>query len=282
MKLNTEHNVFPEISELAATGEVAQVFAELKTALQVPFVNLIWRRIAAIERALLPVWTSVKPLYEDGSIWRGMAYLDETTILPEFAGFSPMDWTKGGGGTEQHTQIKDILGTYIKANLANLVTFSAVLSLMDGREGTPSVVLLPRNAIQPNLTRGFSTVPQAIPFEKMVSDLAALVQRFNGIGADADTELRQATLPRTLAHWPEALHYLTANLEESTVEAAIPRLKQNLVEEAQRVGDVLVSAMKPLPISQEAATKLRNVLVPFLPSTLARMIVVISIVHDSL
>lgn len=282
MKLNTEHNVFLEISELAATGEVAQVFTELKTALQVPFVNLIWRRIAGIERALLPVWTSVKPLYEDGFIWCGMAYLEETTILHEFAGISPMDWTKDGGGTEQYTQIKDILGTYIKSNLANLVTFSAVLSLMDGREGNPGAVLLPRYAIQPNLTKGFSTIPQAIPFEKMEADLAALVKRFNGIGADAYTELRQATLPRTLAHWPEALKYLTANLEILNVEEAIPRLKQNLVEEAQRVGDVLASAMKPLPISQEAATKLRNVLVPFLPSTLARMIVVISIVHDSL
>jgi hypothetical protein len=40
------------VPESEAAGETARVFAELRGTLNVPFVNLIWRHLATIPRAL--------------------------------------------------------------------------------------------------------------------------------------------------------------------------------------------------------------------------------------
>ncbi len=42
----------PAIAETEGTGDTAVLFAELRTALGVPFVNLIWRHLATIPGGL--------------------------------------------------------------------------------------------------------------------------------------------------------------------------------------------------------------------------------------
>jgi hypothetical protein len=42
----------PAITETAATGEIAEIFADIRGVLGVEVVNLIWRHLAPIPRAL--------------------------------------------------------------------------------------------------------------------------------------------------------------------------------------------------------------------------------------
>ena len=51
------------ISENDATGEIAEIYNDIRTALGNGVVNLIWRHLATIDGALPWVWQAVKPLY---------------------------------------------------------------------------------------------------------------------------------------------------------------------------------------------------------------------------
>ena len=56
----------PAITEKDATGEVAELYADIRQTLGVPLVNLIWRNLATIPGALAWAWLSVKPVFENG------------------------------------------------------------------------------------------------------------------------------------------------------------------------------------------------------------------------
>ena len=58
----------PAITEAAATGETAAIFADLRATLGVNVVNLIWRHIATFPGALPWAWASVKPAYVSGRV----------------------------------------------------------------------------------------------------------------------------------------------------------------------------------------------------------------------
>ena len=59
---------FPAIAEAAATGETADLFADIRATVGVRVVNLVWRHLATIDGALPWAWAAVKPLYLDGMV----------------------------------------------------------------------------------------------------------------------------------------------------------------------------------------------------------------------
>ena len=52
----------PAITEANATGEIAEIFADIRRVLRVDVVNLIWRHLATIPGALPRAWDSLRPL----------------------------------------------------------------------------------------------------------------------------------------------------------------------------------------------------------------------------
>ncbi|OOK72392.1 hypothetical protein BZL30_5796 [Mycobacterium kansasii] len=60
----------PSISEAAATGEIADLYADIRQTLGMTFVNLIWRNLASIPGALRWTWDTMKPLYANGAVYR--------------------------------------------------------------------------------------------------------------------------------------------------------------------------------------------------------------------
>jgi len=57
---------FPAVAEAAATGETAELFADIRATVGVRVVNLVWRHLATFDGALPWAWTAVKPLYQRG------------------------------------------------------------------------------------------------------------------------------------------------------------------------------------------------------------------------
>src|SRR6201993_3634750 len=74
----------PAITEAAATGETAAIFADIRQVLGVDVVNLIWRHLATIDAALPWAWGTLRPLYVDGSV------LGEATTLRRELALPPM------------------------------------------------------------------------------------------------------------------------------------------------------------------------------------------------
>ena len=53
----------PAVLETAATGEIADIYSDIRKTLGTSVVNLIWRNLATMPGALQWTWSAVRPLY---------------------------------------------------------------------------------------------------------------------------------------------------------------------------------------------------------------------------
>ena len=58
----------PAVVESEATGDIKNIFDDIKNVTGVDVVNLVWRRLAKTENALPYLWGVLRPLYESGFI----------------------------------------------------------------------------------------------------------------------------------------------------------------------------------------------------------------------
>ena len=49
---------FPAVAESAATGQTAEIFADIRATVGVRVVNLVWRHLATIDGALAWTWST--------------------------------------------------------------------------------------------------------------------------------------------------------------------------------------------------------------------------------
>ena len=59
----TDTDSVPSIAEAAATGEIAEIYADIRSVLHTSVVNLIWRNLATLPGALHWTWSTLRPLY---------------------------------------------------------------------------------------------------------------------------------------------------------------------------------------------------------------------------
>ena len=52
----------PSIAEVDATGEIAELYADIRESLGMPFVNLVWRNLASVPGGLKWAWTTSSPM----------------------------------------------------------------------------------------------------------------------------------------------------------------------------------------------------------------------------
>src|SRR5258707_9656420 len=73
----------PAISESEATGLIAEIYADIRCVYRVGVVNLIWRHLATIPGGLPWAWSTIRPLYVNGTLGREAAALRAALSLPE-------------------------------------------------------------------------------------------------------------------------------------------------------------------------------------------------------
>ena len=61
--LDSRKESVPSVLETAATGEIAEIYADIRGTLGTSVVNLIWRNLATMPDALPWTWSAVRPLY---------------------------------------------------------------------------------------------------------------------------------------------------------------------------------------------------------------------------
>ena len=66
--------VFPELSEHAATGKIAEIYAEIRAYCAVPYVSSLQRQLATVPGCLEWAWAAMRPAVTNGEIpeaaWR--------------------------------------------------------------------------------------------------------------------------------------------------------------------------------------------------------------------
>jgi hypothetical protein len=191
---------YPAVAEADARGATAALYAEIRQALGVPVVNLIWRHLATLPGGLEWAWGAVEPLYRSGAAAREGAALLRALPLPDTPGWSRAE-VRGAAVDEAAARtVLRVLDSYNRSNAMNLVALTALAGGLRGERAAPPG---PAAAVAP--ADGGPPVDGALPAlltpAQMTAATAALVARLDRLGEMGEGRI-PASMYRHLAHWP--------------------------------------------------------------------------------
>jgi hypothetical protein len=197
---------FPAVGEAAATGETAELFADIRATVGVRVVNLVWRHLATIDGALPWAWGAVKPLYVQGMPDRAAARFRESMSLPVL----------GSLADDQPQSVDDVLASYDHSNTINLFALGPLVAWLRGEtagQGTPET--------GPRLPAPDVALPKLASAGDVTPETWALVLRLNGFGDPHRIIL--ASMYRHLAHAPAFLRRLEQVLAPADADGSLAR-----------------------------------------------------------
>ncbi|MGI4939023.1 MAG: hypothetical protein ACRYHQ_00390 [Janthinobacterium lividum] len=249
----TTRDPIPAIVETEATGETAAVFAELRTVLGVPFVNLIWRHLATIPGGLDWTWSLLRPLYGSAALEEAAQALCariNVACLP-LDGFV---YDAVGVDTEARRAIAALIVDYNRANALNFLALSMACRVLRGEHLVPTTAA-PRaaSAVPSPGVVGVATPP--LPTMNALSPaLHALVLDFDSFGRIAPSTA-VASLYRHLGHWPGFLALAHTALAASHRDGRLRMQQEMLIERSREIVTLrlepLLPAVPPLPGAAE-------------------------------
>ncbi|MCX2930995.1 hypothetical protein ORI20_11960 [Mycobacterium sp. CVI_P3] len=262
----------PSVAEADATGEIAELYDDIRTMLGMSFVNLIWRNVASIPDGLRWTWETMKPLYVNGAVYTHAEALRDAQDLPPVPRLPAATLRAVGISADDETAIRAALLGYDRGNPLNIVSFSAVLSRLSGLPPPPA----PPPQAPPS--HPVAHAPTMLNLDQMAPDIAEMVRAVNLIGARGKAREIQVSLPRNLAHWPGflALYYtaLQPLHDDGTLLTAIDAVLADGERRGRAVSGALGATEPPAPETAAAVTaSLQNLV----PNAMGRMIPVVSL-----
>jgi hypothetical protein len=243
----TQTDSVPSIAEAAATGEIADIYADVRATLGTSVVNLIWRNLATLPGALRWTWSTVRPLYVGAAAPHAEA-VRRTLSLPNVPPFSTDVLLAAGIDRSAQTGIRTILNSYHHTNALALVVLSALLQRYhpgDGEIACPSETVSEIDKTELPALPAMSGLPPAV--QRLIAEL-------NQFGEDTDPELI-ASMYRHLAYWPPYLAVARTMLAPLQADGQLNALTRAARALGRAHGRALVSQLAPAdpPPSLEAA-----------------------------
>lgn len=267
-----------EVLEADATGEIADIYADIRSTMNMSFVNLIWRKLALSPEALSWTWRTMKPLYENGAVYDESEALRGSQVLPSVPRL-PTPILRGVGidGTDE-AAIRTTLERYDRGNPLNIVSFSAVLAKLSGfqPDGDPETG---RAGVEFKHQRiSHTPLPRLMPMDEMDDTTVELVRLFNLIGTDGNVAKVQTSLPRHLAHWPGFLSLSYAVLRPLHDDGRLRAPGDAVLEDGMTRGKRLASrmgdfGMPPPDVAKAVHGPIENIV----SNAMGRMIPIVSL-----
>ena len=248
------------MAESEATGEIGEIFADIREAMNIPLVTSIWRILAGIDGALAATWHVAGPVVRSGQVDASAARLHDEVSWPE-----PARAFSGPAGDDLET-IRAIVAAYTRSNMLTLLVLRA---LVDDPVGEPS------NLRVPAAPAAWPELPALLEHDRIDAQTWALVEQVNRIGATPD-EPGVATLWRHLAAWPDVLATISAGVAplqtDGSYGVVLAATQSIVAAEAGRLAYLRPTAAVP------AAARAR--IEPYVthPGLVQRMVVIGSIV----
>ena len=198
---------FPAVAEASATGDAAELFADIRAVIGVRVVNLVWRHLATIDGALPWAWAAVKPLYLKGMPDQAAIRFRQNMIVPKLASLAG----------PQPAGVDDVLASYDHSNTFNLFTLGALGAWLRGetaKEGVP--------ATGPRLSPPDVALPKLNSAGDVSPETWALVLRLNKFG-DRPQPIILASMYRQLAHAPQFLMQVERALAPLQADGSLDR-----------------------------------------------------------
>lgn len=268
----------PAITEAAASGETAVIFADLRATLGVNVVNLIWRHIATFPGALAWTWATLKPLYVSGRAGIEAERIKTEMAIPQMPGWPRSALACAGIDAAGEAAIRRILASYNRSNALNLAALSALVRHIDGAPaGTPNTQAATGSAPQAAIE---GALPKLLSLDEVAPDTATLIRRINLLG-DRDQGRILASMYRHVAHWPGFLALSYVQLAPHAADGRLERMIGQVVALADAAGARLQPGIAPLQPPGTVAD-IRRAAADFILHAIGKMVPVAALLMASM
>ena len=267
----------PAVVESDATGDIKNIFDDIKNVTGVDVVNLVWRHLATTQNALPYLWGVLRPVYESGFINHQAVEFQSQLVLPNLPKFKDEILFASGIDNLGKLTINNILVSYNRTNTINLIALQAALITLTGAE---DVTLEPthKKAASVNL----------LPMQPLpaISDLnsttISLVEGLNSLGEEDGTII--ASMYRHLAYWPNYLALVKIALEPIASSGELKRAIDKSREQSAKKALSLSKFLAPFPpsISSSCSYEIKSVLELFTRHPLSKMVVICGMLMEAL
>jgi len=269
------------ISETEATGDITDIFADIRSTLGVPVVNLIWRHLATHPGALPWAWQSLKPLYESGAIAAQALSLRESIAVTPCGSLSRPALVAAGLSDGDLGRIQMILHSYDRSNAMNLVALGALMSQLDGADTAHAPNLQAATRTQVDSRPGIpGEMPALLTLDAMSPPVRALIEDLNRIGG------RDEILPsmyRHLAHWPAYLALIHVLIARFYADGQLASLIENVVAEGGSRGASISAGMAEpaATLDPSVVSLVRSAFDRFSDGPLAKMTTIVALITSA-
>ena len=257
------HDPVSAIAEAEATGEIAELFADIRQTMQLPLLTSIWRTLVGVEGELRAVWRVAKPLYETGQPAVALVRLREQATLPVPTPLAPGQLACAGVPPDDLPAIRAIVAAYNRSNGMNLITLTSLVVTPSG---------MPPDDPLPPAPLPWPALPPLLAQDDMAEDTWMLLQHLNRFGA-VPGEPGLATVWRHLAHWPGLLAVIHAGLAPLQRDGTIRRSIQQVLDIAHEEGARLAH-LRPEVVSMPEAARAMIANYVLNPGLVARMVAI--------
>ena len=272
---NTSGDPVPAIAESEATGDIAELYSDIRATLGVPVVNLIWRHLATFPGALSWAWNSLKPVYDDGTVAAQAAALRADLEIPVLTGLSQYVLAAVGLDGDDMARIEMIQQSYERSNAMNMIAHSALLARLKGRWENASEA--PPAPFEPPIE---GEMPELLTLDRMAPHVAAIVTDLNRIGGRDEI---LASMYRHLAHWPAYLALMHAIIAPYAASGRLEPLIQGVVAEGHRRADQVAPGLaSPIPLNATVDADVHAAIRKFTDEPIGKMITIVPLIRRAL
>lgn len=228
---------FPAITEASASGETADLFADIRVTVGVRVVNLVWRHLATLDDALPWAWQAVKPLYLHGMVDRAVVDFRRHMTVPKLGSLA---------GVEP-SSVDAVLASYDHSNTVNLFALGALAARLRGDVAEEDPPEQGARLPSPDID-----LPPLASEADVAPETWQRVLRLNHFG-DRPEPVILASMYRHLAHAPAFLQRLEAALAPAQADGSLDRAilgNRRAAHQRARVLARAISADRP-PLAEK-------------------------------
>ena len=267
----------PAVLESEATGDIKDIFDDIKNVTGVDVVNLVWRRLAKTKNALPYLWGVLRPLYESGFINYQALEFQNQLVFPKLPRFKDEILFALGIDNLAKITINNILASYNRTNTVNLIALQAALITL---EGVKDVAL--DQAHKKTTNDCLLPMPRLPAISDLNPIIISLVEELNLLGEEDGTII--ASMYRHLAYWPNYLALVKIALEPIASSGELKRAIDKSREQSAKKALSSSKFLAPFPpsISSSCSYEIKSVLELFTRHPLSKMVVICGMLMEAL
>ena len=253
-----------EVPEQGAPPEIAAIYAEMRAALEMPLVNLIYRHFATHPGFLPWAWGVARPLADAGTLQEAAGRL-RAAVRERVAPYTPVPALHGLEAAAVRA-VHQLVEFYNRGNCMNVLVMKVLLRALDAPPGPGA----PGPArVAPRAPSAVAGIPPIPAIEALSEADRALIAELNTYGEPGEPGAL-ASLYRHVALWPGCLALWRAMLAPLQQQGVLDEARRFTAEHAGALASALELPARAAP--PPVAPRLRATIEGFASVTICKMI----------